>query len=336
MKALSVSALKADAALVAGVGGLVTAIWAATGDSDFWPKDTLIWLAAVLAAHAGLIAVARRPRRWPLTRGLLSQVAVSTVWWLSLVLVWLVGPSSSFWPGWVLIAVFVAACAHLVVSSLLRRLQRPLTERVGVLMATRTAAVEEQDSQLRRIERDLHDGAQARLVALGMTLGLAERRFRDDPEAALRLVGEAREGARDALRDLRNLARGIHPPILSDRGLGPALEALAADSPLAVGLRVDVGYRPVPAVETAAYFVAAEALANALKHAQANRVTLTVTEHENHLRVEVTDDGRGGADRAGGGLAGIRRRVEALDGVLTVVSPPGGPTLIRAEIPCGS
>lgn len=335
MKVMSVSALRVNAALVAGLSALLTAIWAAAGDSDFWPRYTLIWLGAVLVAHAGLIATSRRPPHRPLTRGLRSQLVVSAVWWLSLVAVWLVGPSSAFWPAWVLLALVVAAGAHLGVTMVLARSQRVLSERVGVLTSTRAGAVEEQEAQLRRIEHDLHDGAQARLVALGMTLGLAEQRFRDDPETAVRLVAEAREGAREALRDLRDLARGIHPPILTDRGLGPALQALVAGAPLAVELHVVVSRRPLPAVETAAYFVAAEALANALKHGQPGHVRISVTQQQ-RLRVEVTDDGRGGADPAGGGLTGLRRRVEALDGALMIVSPPGGPTVIIAEIPCGS
>jgi signal transduction histidine kinase len=205
---------------------------------------------------------------------------------------------------------------------------------VGVLTVTRAGAVEEQEEKLRRIERDLHDGAQARLVALGITLGLAEQRMRDDPDGALELVGEARADAVSALRELRDLARGIHPPVLTDRGLGPALEALAANTPLPVELCYDVGVRPAAAAETAAYFVAAEALANAGKHAANAHVTVEVTRPDDRLRVEVTDDGPGGADPAGGGLSGLRRRVEALDGSLFVTSPSGGPTVVRAEIPC--
>jgi peptidoglycan/LPS O-acetylase OafA/YrhL len=166
VKALSVSALKADVAFVAGVSVLVTGVWAATGDGNFWPKWTLIWLGAVLAGHAGLIVAARQPPRWPLTRGLLNQLVVSGVWWLALVVVWLVGASSGFWPGWVLLAVVVAAGAHLAVSTLLNRPQRVLTEQVRVPSTTRHDAAEKQEAPLDR-ERDLHDGAQARRVAPG-------------------------------------------------------------------------------------------------------------------------------------------------------------------------
>jgi len=189
---------------------------------------------------------------------------------------------------------------------------------------------------LRRIERDLHDGAQARLVALGMSLGMAEQKLAEDPERAGQLLAEARAGAEQALRDLRDLARGIHPPVLTDRGLEAALSALADSTPIPVTLHVDLPERPPAAAETAAYFVAAEALANAGKHARANRVDIRIFRTGQLLTIEVADDGRGGADPEGSGLSGLRRRVQALDGRLRVASPPGGPTTILAEVPCGS
>jgi signal transduction histidine kinase len=147
------------------------------------------------------------------------------------------------------------------------------------------------------------------------------------------LLAEAREGAREALEELRDLARGIHPPILGDRGLGAAVSALAARSPVRVTVSVE-GERPPSAVESAAYFVAAEAIANAGKHAGADHVEVRIVRREGRLVVEIVDDGRGGADPSGGGLRGLRRRVEALDGTLQVVSPEGGPTTVRAELPC--
>ena len=202
-----------------------------------------------------------------------------------------------------------------------------LTDRIEVLETTRAGAVDVQETDLRRIERDLHDGAQARLVALGMNLGMAEQKFANDPEAARELVAEARVGIEAALKELRDLARGIHPPVLTDRGLGAAIDALVDHSALPVDVTVAPGARPAPAVETAAYFVAAEALTNATKHAHATQVTIRVGREPGRLVLEVADDGIGGADPAGGGLSGLRRRVEALDGTLTVTSPPGGPTL---------
>jgi signal transduction histidine kinase len=239
------------------------------------------------------------------------------------------------WPAWVLLGLLVGAGLHLLIEVLAPRRRHDLAERVRVLTVTRAAAVEDQETRLRRIERDLHDGAQARLVALGMTLALAEQRFGDDPAAAHRLVSEARSDARVALEELRDLARGIHPPLLTDRGLGSALEALASATPVHADLVCRLDRRPAPAVEAAAYFVAAEALANAAKHSGATTVRITVVRPDDRLLVEVVDNGSGGADPAGSGLSGLRRRVEALDGVLTVVSPAGGPTVVRAEIPCG-
>jgi signal transduction histidine kinase len=191
-----------------------------------------------------------------------------------------------------------------------------------------------QDSELRRIERDLHDGAQARLVALGMSLGMAEQKLDEDPERAGQLLAEARAGAEEALRELRDLARGIHPPVLADRGLEAALRALANSTPMHVTLSVDVPQRPTSAVESAAYFVAAESLANAAKHARSDWLDIRIARIGNKLEVEIRDDGVGGADPAGSGLSGLRQRIEALDGRLQVSSPPGGPTTIYAELPC--
>jgi signal transduction histidine kinase len=208
-----------------------------------------------------------------------------------------------------------------------------LTERVDVLTTTRAGAVDAQAAELQRIERDLHDGAQARLVALAMSLGMAEEKLASDPEQARALLEEARGEARTALTELRDLARGIHPPILSDRGLEAAITALAARSPLAVTIEADLPRRPPAAVEGAAYFVVAEALTNATKHSGAQQVLVRLALRDETLAVEVADDGRGGADASGSGLVGLRRRVEALDGTLAVVSPPGGGTTLHAELP---
>ncbi|HEY6397132.1 MAG TPA: histidine kinase, partial [Solirubrobacteraceae bacterium] len=185
------------------------------------------------------------------------------------------------------------------------------------------------------IERDLHDGAQARLVALGMSLGMAEQKLATDADAARALLAEARAGAGEALRELRDLARGIHPPVLADRGLEAAVRSLAAASPIPVTVSVDNPGRTRPPVETAAYFVVAEALANAGKHAGASRLSVRIARSGGVLALEIEDDGVGGADASGSGLSGLRRRVEALDGSLTVASPPGGPTIVRSVLPCG-
>jgi signal transduction histidine kinase len=211
-----------------------------------------------------------------------------------------------------------------------------LSVRVEELAATRAGVVDAAAAELQRIERDLHDGAQARLVALAMDLGLAEERFARDPDGARELVGEAREEAKRALAELRDLARGIRPSLLAERGLGPALTALAARSPIPAGVDLDVPEHLSPAIENATWFVVSEALANAAKHSGAKHVIVSVGAVDGRLMVEVTDDGAGGADASGSGITGLRRRVEALDGSLAVHSPQGGPTTIRAELPCAS
>jgi signal transduction histidine kinase len=210
-----------------------------------------------------------------------------------------------------------------------------LAARVERLTETRAGAVDAATTELQRIERDLHDGAQARLVALAMDLGMAEERFDRDPEGARELVGEARLEAKRALAELRDLARGMRPSLLEERGLGPAIVALAGRSPVPATATVDVPRKPPIAVETAAWFVVSEALANAAKHSGAERAAVWVTLRNAHLHVEVVDDGRGGADPAGTGLRGLAQRVAALDGSLEVHSPSGGPTVVRALLPCG-
>lgn len=214
-----------------------------------------------------------------------------------------------------------------------------LEQRVQTLSETRAGAVDAAVTELQRVERDLHDGAQARLVALAMDLGLAEQRLAQaDPDTALEHVSAARGQARAAMAELRDLVRGIGPSILTDRGLDAALTALASGRTPPVDLRVEYPATEVGARETAAYFVVAEALTNARKHAQASRVSVHVYEDAaRQLVVSVVDDGLGGADPLGGsGLAGLSKRVAALDGTLTVSSPQGGPTTVRAELPCVS
>ena len=217
----------------------------------------------------------------------------------------------------------------------LRARAERLTERVETLTQTRTDAVDSAAAELRRIERDLHDGAQARLVALGMSLRAAERLFSSNPEAALALVSEAKDTSSRALAELRDLVRGIYPPVLADRGLGDAVKALALDSPLHTVVEVDIPGEIDTPVGSAVYFAVAEALANAAKHSGARTVRIHLGHHAGVLRAEVTDDGAGGADQAQGtGLAGVERRLATFDGILAVSSPPGGPTIIVIEVPC--
>jgi signal transduction histidine kinase len=221
-----------------------------------------------------------------------------------------------------------------------------LSRRVTRLTETRAVAADSQAAELRRIERDLHDGAQARLVAMGMNLGAAEALLDEHPEAARALLVEAREASAKALTELRALVRGIHPPVLADRGLGDAVRALALDSPLRVEVTVELPGRLEPAVESAAYFAVSELLTNVAKHAHAENVRVDLWHGAGRLRVTCTDDGRGGAvaggaDAApgrgpGSGLAGIERRIGTFDGVMAVRSPVGGPTVVTLEIPCAS
>jgi signal transduction histidine kinase len=212
---------------------------------------------------------------------------------------------------------------------------RQLTQRVQTLTQTRHDAVDTAAAELRRIERDLHDGAQARLVALGMSLRAAERLLPTSPEAALALVAEAKESSSLALTELRDLVRGIYPPVLADRGLADAIRALALDTPLHTVLDVDLPGEVEMPVASAVYFSVAEALANVTKHAAACSVRIQLSYVAGMLRAVVTDDGAGGADPAfGTGLAGVERRLATFDGILAVSSPPGGPTILVIEVPC--
>ncbi|MEE6271643.1 MULTISPECIES: sensor histidine kinase [Streptomyces] len=224
----------------------------------------------------------------------------------------------------------------------------PLANRVIELESDRGVVVDTAAADLRRIERDLHDGAQARLVALAMDLGLAKEKLAADPQAAARMVDEAHGEVKIALQELRDLARGIHPAILTDRGLGPALSALAGRCPVPVTVHVDLTRRPAPAIEGIAYFTVSELLQNVAKHSGANRATVDVwydgddglpepdgtKRPTGRLMLLVSDDGRGGASTAsGGGLAGLAERLGSVDGLLVVDSPAGGPTAVTAELP---
>jgi signal transduction histidine kinase len=215
---------------------------------------------------------------------------------------------------------------------------RALATRVDRLSETRTSATETAVAELRRIERDLHDGAQARLVAVGMSLRAAEELMRANPEAARALVAEARETSSRALDDLRGLVRGIYPPVLADRGLADAVRALALDAPMTVDTDITLaplaGEPPMP-VAAAMYFGIAEALTNAVRHSGAETVQIGIGYAGGLLRATITDDGAGGADASRGtGLAGVERRLATFDGILAVNSPPGGPTIVVLEVPC--
>ncbi|MYU12387.1 sensor histidine kinase [Streptomyces sp. SID8361] len=210
-----------------------------------------------------------------------------------------------------------------------------LERRVEDLTESRAGAVDAADAERRRIERDLHDGAQQRLVSMAVNLGLAKATMDDLPEAARKVIDEAHREAKEAIEELSNLVRGLHPAVLDELGLDAALSGIAARAPLPVRLRVDVPERAAPTVEAVAYFVVSEALANVAKHARATRAGVEVVRAGDRLRVVVDDDGAGGADPArGSGLAGLAQRVGSVDGTFDISSPLGDPTVITVELPC--
>jgi signal transduction histidine kinase len=247
-----------------------------------------------------------------------------------------------------IVVLIAAACSHglprwhagvnRLLSGGLRRSR--LTRRIAVLTESRAGALEVQAAELRRIERDLHDGAQARLVSLGMLLGLLDFKLRTVPDDTRQLLGYARDEVGETLRELRDLVRGVYPPILADRGLAGGIESLAehAGSGLrGIAVTVEVAERLPVALESTVYFVVAESLTNVTKHSGADRAEVAVHSNGDRVRIDVRDNGRGGADeQRGTGLAGLRRRVAAFDGHLTLVSPVGGPTVLHVELPCAS
>ena len=213
--------------------------------------------------------------------------------------------------------------------------QAALQRQVAHLSESRAEVVDTGAAEIRRIERDLHDGAQARLVAMGMTLSAAEQVIDQNPAAARALLLEARDASARALTELRDLVRGIHPPVLADRGIAEAVRALAMDSPLKIRVTNELPGRPPAPLESAAYFAVNELVANVSKHAGAHQAWIDLRYERGMLRIDVGDDGRGGADPARGtGLRGIERRLSAFDGILALSSPPGGPTVATMELPC--
>jgi signal transduction histidine kinase len=321
-------------------------LWARVGRASTWKEVAIL----VLALPVGAITFSLALATWciPLTLLTLPLYAWALpgdradLWFMTI---------GAGWPS--VVAALIGAVGLLFVPLVIRLLaalngrlarwflgpsrRHALDERVAVLETSRSRVVDAAEAERRRIERDLHDGAQQRLVALAMDLGMARERLATDPDKARQLLDEAHAEAKQALTELRNLARGIHPAVLTDRGLDAALSAVAARSPVPVDLRVQVGARPGPNVESIAYFVVSESLANVAKHSGATRATVQVARRGNRLVIEVSDNGRGGADPAlGTGLAGLHDRVAGVDGWLHVSSPLGGPTTLLVELPCGS
>jgi signal transduction histidine kinase len=320
-----------NAGLLSGL--TVTAVWAGAGAHHFWPG----WVWFGLAIPAGFDTSIRWGLRARNRRPLAVQGAVSVLLSAVSVVAWLLSGFGYFWPVWSILGLAVAFSAHILLLPLLSDTrERALVERVDVLTRTRQGALDVQAAELQRVERDLHDGAQARLVSLGMSLGMADELLDSDPTEARRLLREARSTARAALTDLRDLVRGILPPVLADRGLGEAVQALALTVPIPITVTVDLPeHRLAPPLESAAYFALAEAVTNVVKHSGAASAWIRVQHRSAVLAVEVGDQGHGGADPSrGSGLRGIERRLASFDGTVRVSSPPGGPTVVAMEVPC--
>lgn len=332
------SALPLHLAVSAVIGFVVTLIWSATGAGYLWPAWVWMGLGIVVAVHAAL--------RWALPLRPSGMRAVALLGSLSAILaaahlvIWAMSGGGFFWPLYPsLVTGTATAILALIVfrDDLFRGDRRELTERVDVLTRTRRGALDVQAAELRRIERDLHDGAQHRLAYIAMELGRARAKLAKDPEGADELLAGAHDESKRAMRELRDLVRGIHPSVLTDRGLDAALSGLADRASVPVEIRVDVPERLPPAVETAAYYVVAETLTNIGKHSGASHAEVEVRRDGEHVVLTIGDDGHGGARRVpGSGLEGLAQRVEALDGTLDITSPRGGPTTITAWIPCAS
>ncbi|MEU0312405.1 histidine kinase [Nocardioides sp. NPDC006273] len=271
---------------------------------------------------AGLLTV-------PLTWLILGLAGATWAAWL---LVLVTGPLLVVW--WVATPGLVRARALADRGILGQGQVAALAARVETVESTRAETLDHSAAELRRIERDLHDGAQARIAAVGMSVGLAEKLMASDPDAAAALLREARETTVSALEDLRGVVRGILPPVLADRGLVGAVQAITAGLPLPVTVAIELPGRLPDPVESAAYFAVAECLANAVKHSGADRAFVRGSHNGQRLRIVVGDNGCGGADGTGHGLSGVATRLAAFDGSVEVESPPGGPTLIALEVPC--
>src|SRR5271155_1604700 len=319
---------------------LVVPIWALDGQGYFWPAWAWLGLAVPLLLDFTASWAWRHERgavrRVACVWALVSVAAVILL--MTWLLTWLLAGVHEFWPGWALLGLATAGSAYSLIALhdrvLVARGRRALRARIDLLTRTRRQAVDAQAAELRRIERDLHDGAQARLVALTLQLGRAELRVQDQPEIR-GLILDAQREAHHAIAELRDLARGIVPPLLADRGLVAAVRSLAARYGLGTAIEVDTHRGLAPAIESAAYFVIAEALTNTAKHARAQRSWVLLRDEHRALAVVVGDDGCGGADPEGSGLAGLRARVEALDGSLRVDSDDGAGTVLEVTFPCG-
>ena len=323
-------------------GGVVRRVWGWVTDRAGWKELGFMLLLGTLGTALGAVVIA-------LWSGVLAAVAAPAFH--------AAAPSQSLLgrqTTWALIGIVAGGLGLAVLTVLVTRGfavgfaaiakwllavddRAVLAARVDTLEATRAAAVESADARLRRLERDLHDGAQHRLSYIAMELDRARAKLADDPDAASELLTRAHEESKKAMGELRDLVRGIHPSVLTDRGLDAAVSGLAERCPVPVDVDIQADPRPPSAIETAAYYVVAEALTNVGKHAGAHSAAVEIRRNGTQLSISVWDDGQGGASRRpGSGLEGLAQRVEALDGSLTIDSPVGGPTTVRAEVPCAS
>jgi signal transduction histidine kinase len=310
-----------------------TLAWAGTGGGEFWPRWVYFGVCTALAAELLLRRALRVPpgrRRWLAVDGALCTLLVSID-----LTVWVLSGGGYFWPIWTILALCAVFGLHTwIVSRPPGARERELAVQVSTLTRSRRGTVDRQAAELKRVERDLHDGAQARMVSLALTLGLAGELLHRDPDGAVRLLDEARSTAVAALDDLRAVMHTIHPAVLADRGLGDAVRALVLDLAVPVTVTGDPPPDLPTAVETAVYFAVAECLTNVVKHSGATAADVAFTDHPGALRLTVTDNGTGNADPARGtGLRGIIDRLDAVDAALHVSSPPGGPTHVTITVP---
>ena len=332
------------AAPLPGSGGWLRRLWAALSSGAAWrsvlyglirfPLSTLQFVLVTVVWSLALVLITAPAYVWALPGGgahiaghLIRYPGALITGVLAGLVLLLAAPALTRW---------MAAGDAAVARGLLGSGREELTARIGELETSRAKVMDAAEVERMRIERDLHDGAQQRLVSLAMELGRAKAKFGTDPEGAAEIVSQAHDQAKEALAELRNLVRGVHPPVLSDRGLDAALSGLAALSPVPVTVSVELPSRPPAAIEAIAYFVVAEALTNIAKHAHAHHARILVVGVGDQLSVEVTDDGVGGADPAGQGLSGLAARVAGVDGQFRVTSPAGGPTTLEVTLPCGS
>jgi signal transduction histidine kinase len=322
-----------EAFLSAAIGLAVGLGWAVTGGGRFWPA----WVWFGLAVPLGLQAAVRWGLRAPKGRRFLSlHASLSFTIAVMLLVIWLLSGPGYFWPVWPVVSLAIVFAVHVWLARYRAdEREQALASRVDVLTRTRRGALDTQATELRRIERDLHDGAQARLVSVAMSLGLAETLLETDPALLAELLAEARSTTLAALDDLRTVMQGIQPPVLADRGLEGAVRALALDVAVPVTVSGGLPGRAPAPVESAAYFTAAECLANVIKHSNATAAWVDLRHRDGVLSVVVGDNGCGGASIDGGtGLRGVIRRLESFDGTVEVSSPAGGPTTVTMEVPC--